>query len=293
MIRVEDVTKRFGSKHVLKGVSYTTKGNVIGLLGPNGSGKTTLLRILAGVMKQTSGSVVIKSSSGDMKRPEKSQIGYLPQNFGLIKSYTVYEHMQYFACMKNLPKCDWEKSIQDVLTSGNLVEMSDVKCGKLSGGMVRRVGIAQALLGTPDVVLLDEPTVGLDPEERIRFQNAINQYRGKCTIVVSTHILDDVENICDELIVLNQGQMLYCGDPVTLAMKAHGKVFTMTKRESMHWQEYGINMKSYYENDAEYVRFLYLRDGEYENSKACSVYAGVEDGYMYLIKSMAEYDDEK
>lgn len=293
MIEAVDITKRFGKKNVLKGVSFTTKGNIIGLLGPNGSGKTTLLRILAGILKQTGGDVVFKDLSGKAIPSKDCQIGYLPQNFGLIKSYTLYEHMQYFACMKNIPKCDWEDNIQDVLTSGNLVDVMNVKCGKLSGGMIRRAGIAQALLGTPDVILLDEPTVGLDPEERIRFQNTINQYRGKSTIIISTHILDDVEEICDELIVLNQGQMLYCGDTSSLAMLARDRVFTMTKQESMHWQEYGINMKSYYENDTECVRFLYLRDGEYENDKACSVCAGVEDGYMYLIKSMVERDDEK
>ena len=150
--------------------------------------------------------------------------------------------------------------------------------------MIRRAGIAQALLGMPDVILLDEPTVGLDPEERIRFQNTINNYKQKSTILVSTHILDDVEEICEEIIVLNKGKILYCGETNALAMLAKNRVFTMSKQESMHWQEYGINIKNYYENDTEKVRFLFLRDGEYNNPKAREEIANVEDGYMYLLK---------
>ena len=284
MIEVENLKKTFRKKVVLYEIGFKTQGRIVGLLGPNGSGKTTLLRILAGIIKRYDGNIIFKNLSGNTINPKECKIGYLPQNFGMIKNYTLYEHLKYFACMKNIPNCDWEENIQEVLTSGHLGNVQNVKCGKLSGGMIRRAGIAQALLGMPDVILLDEPTVGLDPEERIRFQNTINNYKHKSTILVSTHILDDVEEICDEIIVLNKGKVLYCGETNALAMLAKNRVFTMSKQESMHWQEYGINIKNYYENDTEKVRFLYLRDGEYNNPKARKEIANVEDGYMYLLK---------
>ena len=284
MIEVENLKKTFRKKVVLNEIGFKTQGRIVGLLGPNGSGKTTLLRILAGIIKRYDGNIIFKDLSGNTINPKECKIGYLPQNFGMIKNYTLYEHLKYFACMKNIPHCDWEENIQEVLTSGHLGNVQNVKCGKLSGGMIRRAGIAQALLGMPDVILLDEPTVGLDPEERIRFQNTINNYKQKSTILVSTHILDDVEEICDEIIVLNKGKILYCGETNALAMLAKNRVFTMSKQESMHWQEYGINVKNYYENDTEKVRFLFLRDGEYNNPKAREEIANVEDGYMYLLK---------
>lgn len=212
MIEVENLKKTFRKKVVLNEIGFKTQGRIVGLLGPNGSGKTTLLRILAGIIKRYDGNIIFKDLSGNTINPKECKIGYLPQNFGMIKNYTLYEHLKYFACMKNIPHCDWEENIQEVLTSGHLGNVQNVKCGKLSGGMIRRAGIAQALLGMPDVILLDEPTVGLDPEERIRFQNTINNYKQKSTILVSTHILDDVEEICDEIIVLNKGKILYCGE---------------------------------------------------------------------------------
>ena len=255
MIEVENLKKTFRKKVVLNEIGFKTQGRIVGLLGPNGSGKTTLLRILAGIIKRYDGNIIFKDLSGNTINPKECKIGYLPQNFGMIKNYTLYEHLKYFACMKNIPYCDWEENIQ--------------------------AGIAQALLGMPDVILLDEPTVGLDPEERIRFQNTINNYKQKSTILVSTHILDDVEEICDEIIVLNKGKILYCGETNALAMLAKNRVFTMSKQESMHWQEYGINIKNYYENDTEKVRFLFLRDGEYNNPKAREEIANVEDGYIY------------
>lgn len=245
MIEVENLKKTFRKKVVLNEIGFKTQGRIVGLLGPNGSGKTTLLRILAGIIKRYDGNIIFKDLSGNTINPKECKIGYLPQNFGMIKNYTLYEHLKYFACMKNIPYCDWEENIQEVLTSGHLGNVQNVKCGKLSGGMIRRAGIAQALLGMPDVILLDEPTVGLDPEERIRFQNTINNYKQKSTILVSIHILDDVEEICDEIIVLNKGKILYCGETNALAMLAKNRVFTMSKQESMHWQEYGINIKNY------------------------------------------------
>lgn len=220
MLEIKNLKKTYGKKHVLNGITFKTDQQVIGILGPNGAGKTTLLKIIAGLIKSTDGELVYENRFGAKIMSEKIKIGYLPQNFGLIKSYTLYEHMEYFACMKGMDKKEWTKSIHDILEMVHLEEMKDVKCGKLSGGMVRRVGIAQALLGNPDIVLLDEPTTGLDPEERIRFQNLIHHFGKTCIILISTHILDDAAKICDELLIIDQGNVLYYGTAAELVVLA-------------------------------------------------------------------------
>lgn len=232
--------------------------------------------------------------------------------------------MEYFACIKGMKKAEWGKEIDYILDMVLLGEMKHTKCGKLFGGMVQRAGIAQAFLGNPDIVLLDEPTTGLDPEERIRFQNLVSHFARKCIVLVSTHILDDVARICNELLVMDKGNLLYRGKTSGLISLANDRVFVMTETESRHWQEYGINFKTlatgadfevdgvgkypggytlsestdfeednigkYPDGDTfggesdNMVRFLYLRDGVYENDKAKKVNAQIEDRYMYLLK---------
>ena len=128
MIEVENLKKTFRKKVVLNEIGFKTQGRIVGLLGPNGSGKTTLLRILAGIIKRYDGNIIFKDLSGNTINPKECKIGYLPQNFGMIKNYTLYEHLKYFACMKNIPYCDWEENIQEVLTSGHLGNVQNVKC---------------------------------------------------------------------------------------------------------------------------------------------------------------------
>lgn len=292
MIVVKNLSKRYGKKYVLNQIDFEVENQVIGLLGPNGAGKTTLLRILAGLIESDNAEVSITNSRGENANLRNYEIGYLPQNFGLIKNYTLYEHMQYFACMKDIPKHRWKMEIRRVLEMVNLEAVSDIKCGKLSGGMMRRAGIAQAFLGEPQLILLDEPTTGLDPEERLRFQNAINSIKGKCPIIISTHIINDVNNVCSDLMVLNSGNLLYMGEVGNIAELAQGRVFKMTRIESMHWQEYGMNIRNEHDRDGnEIVRFLYLGDKPYTNVNAQPLVADVEDGYMYLLKYQAK--DEK
>ncbi len=291
MLKVNIIEKRFGKKRVLNGITFTAARQVTGILGPNGAGKTTLLRIIAGITSRSGGEIIFEDSEGKQIPDKQIRIGYLPQNFGLIRNYTLFEHMEYFACIQGIEKEMWDETINCMLDMVHLSGMKDVRCGKLSGGMVRRAGIAQAFLGSPDIILLDEPATGLDPEERIRFQNLVNAFRNKCTIIISTHILDDVEQLCDELLVADNGDILYSGKAVGLIEKAEGRTYVMTQREADHWQEHGINMKYYCKEQKNMVRFLYLRDGSYENAKAEKVEPQVEDGYMYLLKK-SEFNHE-
>lgn len=291
MLKVKQIEKKFGKKRVLNGITFTALQHVTGIIGPNGAGKTTLLRMIAGITNCSGGEIAFENSEGEQIANKQIRIGYLPQDFGLIRNYTLCEHMEYFACIMGMEKEKWKENIDHVLDMVHLNDQKDVKCGKLSGGMVRRAGIAQAFLGSPDIILLDEPATGLDPEERIRFQNLVNAFRNKCTIIISTHILDDVEQLCDELLVADNGDILYSGKAVGLIEKAEGRTYVMTQREADHWQEHGINMKYYCKEQKNMVRFLYLRDGSYENAKAEKVEPQVEDGYMYLLKK-SEFNHE-
>lgn len=284
MLKIKDLHKNYGKKCVLNGITLETKYPVIGVVGPNGAGKTTLMKIIAGLLKSTDGEVLYESNVGECKTLEKVKIGYLPQSFGMMKNYTLYEHLEYFACIRGMKKEEWEKEIDQMLDMVHLKEMKNEKCGKLSGGMIRRAGIAQAFLDVPDIVLLDEPTTGLDPEERIRFQDLITYFEKKCIIIISTHILSDIARVCEELLVMEKGSLLYHGETSGLISLVADRVFEMTETESQHWQEYGININTFCGEADDMVRFLYMKNGGYENPKAKKVNAQIEDGYMYLLK---------
>lgn len=199
MIDINGLRKKFGKKEVLKGISLHLEPHTYGLVGPNGAGKTTLLRILAGVMK---------ADSGEIHREDKNGLtGYLPQKFGCFPEFSVYEQLEYFACLKELPKAGQKEEILRVLKIVNMDGQEQVRCKKLSGGMVRRIGIAQALLGNPQLLLLDEPTVGLDPKERTNFYQIIRKLEEKAAILLSTHLMEDVKHLCQEVIVVESGEI--------------------------------------------------------------------------------------
>lgn len=199
MMEIVDLTKRYHKKNVVLGINLHLEKTNYGLVGPNGAGKSTFIRMLAGVVQPTSGEIIYDYGKN---------IGYLSQKFGCIPELTVYEQMEYFACLKKYTNTKWEGEINSVLKMVNLTELKNEKCKNLSGGMIRRVGIAQALLGRPGLMLLDEPTAGLDPDERKSFSDIIRKLKGTMTIVLSTHIISDVKNACDKMLVLEKGVLV-------------------------------------------------------------------------------------
>ena len=200
MLILENVTKKFRKREALSGVSVQVEEGCYGLLGPNGAGKTTLLRCILGLYPINSGRI-----SFDGK---PSEVGYLPQKFGMFQELTAYDMLYYFAAIKKVPKHLCKDEIERVLALVNLEDRSGDKIRKLSGGMQRRLGIAQALLGNPRLIFLDEPTAGLDPEERTRFRDIMSEIREGRTILLSTHIVEDVESVCDRVIIMNHGKIL-------------------------------------------------------------------------------------
>ena len=202
--------------------------NLIGILGPNGAGKTTLMKLLIAGLVPTRGEILLdgKALLSEEKRL-KSQLGYLPQSFGLYDELTVWQFIDYMAALKGIRD---KTTINEALEQASLTDHRKVRIRNLSGGQRQRVGIAQALLGSPHLLILDEPTVGLDPEERVKFRNLFSEMARDKIVILSTHIVEDVQSICNRVLVINNGQILFDGAPADLIVKTMGHVGTFVSQ---------------------------------------------------------------
>ena len=211
----------------------------MGLLGPNGAGKSTLMKLLVAALLPTQGSILVDGRPLDRsQRALKARLGYLPQSFGLYDELTVYQFLDYMAALKGLRNS--RSAIDQVIRAVNLEEKRRARIRTLSGGQRQRVGIAQALLGDPEFLIFDEPTVGLDPEERIHFRNLFSQTAQDRLVLLSTHIIEDVQSVCGQLVVMDQGRVLFTGTPEALIQSAAGHVGVFWEREAA--QEAGLHI---------------------------------------------------
>ncbi|MGE5673664.1 MAG: ABC transporter ATP-binding protein [Mycobacterium leprae] len=228
-IEIRHVTKRFlGGVVALDDVNLTIGPGMYGLLGPNGAGKTTLMRILATLLQPDQGTVTFGTiDPGRDPQAVRQLLGYLPQEVGFYRQLTGPEYLELVAGMKGVPRRQWAAQVQEVLERVHLADQRRKRIGQYSGGMKRRLGIAQALLGDPQVVIVDEPTAGLDPEERIRLRNLLADLSGNRTVMLSTHIVADVESVCNQLAVLNKGRVVYSGAAGGLPAMARGQVWQL------------------------------------------------------------------
>ena len=282
MLKLENVGMSFGKKQILKDITVSFENKTYALLGPNGSGKTTLIRSIAGLYP-FSGKIEKNGLSASENRNEfLADFGYLPQSFGCVPYFSVREALELFCVMKNIPKSDFADEISRCLEKVGLSGEVEKKISKLSGGMLRRVGIAQALLGSPSVLLLDEPTAGLDPEERIRFSKIVADADGACTTVISTHIISDVKDCCDEVIILLDGEIVFIGSVEQLAAQAAHKVFAVLPNEKNSLQG------RWCENEYVYIdgrKMLRIVTNEAPKN-AVELEPEAEDGYLCCLKSI-------
>ena len=232
-IVINDLTKVYrGGIHALQEVSLTIPNGMFGLLGPNGAGKTTLMRILAGILRPTSGTIQIGQHSGNTERGRtevKRILGYLPQDLGMYPDLSAHAFLDYIGILKGLDNS--KQRLQRVDELLEMVALKDVAKRKLktfSGGMKRRVGIAQALLNDPQLLIVDEPTAGLDPEERIRFRNLLSDLGGDRTVLLSTHIVEDIAQTCRNLAVVKSGRAVFTGTIAQMLEEAKGNVWNIT-----------------------------------------------------------------
>jgi ABC-2 type transport system ATP-binding protein len=226
---IHDLSKRYGDQWALREVSLRCAPGIVGLVGPNGAGKTTLLRMVATLLKPTSGSVLWNGRDvGSHGMEVRRVLGYLPQEFGIYPEFTGRQFLRYLAAMKGLPTSLARRRVDEVLELVHLEPAADRRLTTYSGGMKQRLGIAQALLNDPELLIVDEPTAGLDPEERVRFRTLLASLTSSRIVLLSTHIVGDVEAVATRLVILREGRLLSDSTPETLLAHAVGKVWTVT-----------------------------------------------------------------
>ena len=278
----------------LKGVTLTIEQGMFGLLGPNGAGKTTLMRILCGIMDQSYGKIWINGHDTTLRREElQGLIGYLPQAFGTYENMTPYEFLDYQAILRKITDLkEREARVQYVLSAVHMDEHQHKKIGSFSGGMKQRIGIAQILLHLPKILVVDEPTAGLDPLERIRFRNLLVELSRERIVVFSTHIIEDIASSCNKLAVLISGNIEYVGSPTTMAELASDKVweFHLTPEEFEAEKDNYLIVHHMRENDL--IRVKCLSD-TLPRLDAVHVRANLEDAYLWLMKSKSKKRNEE
>jgi ABC-type multidrug transport system ATPase subunit len=284
-IEIRNLSKTYGELLALDKLNITIEGGMYGLLGPNGAGKTTLMKIMATVLKPTSGTVFYDGYDVTKNPMEIRQIiGYLPQEYGLYGDVTVIDFLYFVGALKGILRTEIKKQADQILEIVNLGDKRFSKIKTLSGGMKQRLGIAQAFLGNPEVIIVDEPTAGLDPEERIRFRNILAELSLGKTVILSTHIISDIEDTCNILSVLNKGKILYQGNLEGLSEYSRGNVWEIEMQPECYneiREKYQIlNVKR---NDTGLsVRFISSK--EIEGSKP--VEPSLELGYYCLLNKV-------
>lgn len=281
-IIVSNVTKQYkGGVTALADVSFTAGDGVFGLLGHNGAGKSTLMQAIVTVEPPTAGTIrVCGFDSARQGKAVRRHIGYLPQSLPMYPNLTVWDFVSYMGALKGIRD---KKQVEQVLAQVDMLEFAKRKIDRLSGGMRRRVGIAQALLGEPRVLVVDEPTAGLDPEERVRFRGVLSQYaqHGR-TVLLSTHIVEDIHQLCENLAVLRKGRLFYAGSSQDLLRRVEGKVKLIhlaDEAELAALQRRAIVLSTTYEQKGIQARIV-----DEENAfRAASVPATLEDAYVYCM----------
>lgn len=282
-IKIENLNQFYGKKQALKNINLTIDTGMFGLLGRNGAGKTTLMKVLSTLLPKSKGHITICETPVERAREVRKITGYLPQEFSMYPNMTLYEAMDYLGVLSGLAKAERRQRIPELLERVNLQDCRKKKVKELSGGMKRRLGIAQAVLHDPKVLIVDEPTAGLDPEERVRFRNLLCETAEERIVILSTHIVGDIEATCENIAVLDQGEIIYQGTVSRLIQQAEGSVYQaeISKRELEDLKRQCTVTSMLTLGNNVMVRFL-SKEKPFASAKPCA--AGVEDAYMYLMQ---------
>ena len=280
-LTLDRLTKQYGSKIAIDRINATFKPGIYGLLGANGAGKTTMMRLICDILKPTSGEVTFNGTNiREMGESYRAAIGYLPQDFGYYPNFTAMNFLLYMASLKGLNDRYAKKKSLELLEAVNLSEVKNKKIKTFSGGMKQRLGIAQVFLNNPQILILDEPTAGLDPKERVKFRNLINSYAENKIVILSTHIVTDVEYIADEILVIKNGTLLIKGEENAIIQEISGKVWEcrVTRQDADRLENHFIVCNSKTENGEAVLRVV--SDNKPCNT-AVSVSPCLEDLYLY------------
>lgn len=280
MLSVEHVTKKFSSFTALEDVSVTFGSGVYGLLAPNGAGKTTLIKMLATLLFPTSGQILWNGEDIYAQGEDyRALVGYLPQEFGYYPNRTPRQFLRYIAVLQRIPRAEAETRIERLLDEMGVADVADKKMRQFSGGMLQRVGIAQAMLNDPQLLILDEPTAGLDPRERVRFRSLIHSLAADRTVILSTHIVSDVETIAGNIVMLRNRTLYCCESLADVCARVRGSVFEVPAAASVdaHW----LLLSEREGEEGPVLRFA-CDDGARIPPEARIVRPSLEDAFLYL-----------
>jgi len=284
-IWIDGVNKYYGSKQALKDISLTIPQGMFGLLGRNGAGKTTLMKVIATLLPANSGEIDICGVPITNAGKVRQMTGYLPQDFSMYGNMTVYEAMDYLGVLSGLTKVERKSRIPKLLERVNLQNNYRTRVKAMSGGMRRRLGIAQAILHDPKVLIVDEPTAGLDPEERVRFRNLLCEIAEQRIVILSTHIVGDIEATCENIAIMDAGEILFKGTVAELLEGAEGNVYTadISKMELEKVKSEYLVTGQLVQGNHVTVRFLLKNPMQdlFAGASPCEI--NVEDAYMYLM----------
>lgn len=285
---IDRITKQYKNKIAVDQLSLKLTNGVYGLLGANGAGKTTLMRMICGVLRPTSGGAAFDGMDVSEER-YREVLGYLPQDFGYYPEFSAQDFMYYMASLKGMTKTQARVKTKELLETVSLSEAAKKKIKTFSGGMKQRLGIAQALLNNPKVLVLDEPTAGLDPKERVRFRNLISELGKDRIVLLSTHIVSDVEHIAGTIMVMRDGRLIHSGSLESIIKVIEGKVFECVvdhRTAEILMKKYPVtNVRSENENT-----LLRLVCDEKPHDAAVNVSASLEDLYLYYFSEVAGHE---
>ncbi|EDP72344.1 ABC transporter, ATPase subunit [Flavobacteriales bacterium ALC-1] len=284
-LEIQNVSKQYnGNKYGVKDFSLCIEKGILGLLGPNGAGKSTLLKMIATVSKPSDG-IISLNKNNIAKDPNyiRKQLGFLPQDFGVYPNLNAYEFLEYMAAMKGVGGSDLKLRISVLLEGLNLIKAAKKPIGSYSGGMKQRLGIAQVLLNNPKIIIFDEPIVGLDPEERVRFRNLISDLANNCIVILSSHIVSDIDTIADKVAIMKNGTLVTNGSQDDIIKNVANKVFeTRIEKENLvHFGEQHTVVSTTRKEDNLMVRYI----TENPIKDATKKQANLEDAYLYLTKT--------
>ncbi|MDM0604120.1 ATP-binding cassette domain-containing protein [Clostridium perfringens] len=287
MLVVNNVSKKYGSFYALKDINLEFNNGVYALLAPNGAGKTTLIKLLTTLIFTTSGEILYKGTDiVSLDGEYRDIIGYLPQDFGYYRNYTPRKFLLYLAALKGIKKEDAVEKVKEVLKVVSLENVENKKMKGFSGGMIQRVGIAQALLNDPKILILDEPTAGLDPKERVRFRNLLSDLSRDRIVIISTHIVSDIEFISNEVIMIKDHKVLYKDSIENICSTLDGMVYetSMTFEESKEFRKKYILLSE--KQDGGIMKARFISQGN-NDEKWVRVNPNIEDVFLY------QYRDEE